>query len=63
MNDFEKAERLTSLAALGFVKAEVDKYATPDDRYAAVEACLLRAAQMARHGADLSVLTVLEYRK
>ena len=61
MNDFEKSERLTALAALGFVKGEVDKYASPDERYAAVAACLIRAAQMAHHGTDLSILTVLEY--
>ena len=62
MNDFEKAERLTALAALGFVKQEVAKYALEEDHTAAVEAALLRAAQMARSGLDLRVLTVLEYK-
>ena len=61
MNDFERSERLTALAALGFVKGEVAKYTLPEDQHAAAESVLILAAEYASTGADLTVLKVLEY--
>jgi hypothetical protein len=60
-NIYTTKESLAQLATLGFVKSTVEGYAEEGDRHVAAIIVLQGALDMARNGADTSVVAGLQY--